>query len=182
MNVKSAFRKLLNDKFEQHGYKYLKEKQVFIKATDTGLVFSIGIRTLTSPAKGIKDFTYTCGMHSIYYGESDKSSFCDDDLDYYQLHKPELNHHYTQENFETVLLDTFEKAIENGIIPLFETIVDIPCYIDYMIERVPGRFSNIKLYRFGNDSLALIMTDNHDDFKDVLEMMYEVRYGKNWRD
>ncbi len=175
MTIKTALKKSFSIKLIQQGFKYVNSLNGFLKIINEELVFYITFQLNPSIKKGCKAFMIYSGVLSIYCDDisREKLKMFSNDFAYwsYRFGKKSSCGSFGYDYNEYNIYDCIEVAIgetEEILIPALNDIYDLDSYINLrkLLRNVSPFFCADKFF---NDSLALIKSNNHDDFSSILK-------------
>lgn len=181
MTINRAFKEIYSKFLIEQGYQWCAKLQRFVKVVNQELIYFIGLKRVPAWLKSNKGFTITAGIMSVYFSKCAEWTIgrTEDVLfkwsfDYTSheichfspTHEYGMGFEYNEEN----MIELVEKSAEitrESIFPVFAEVTDLTSYVEYAKKycfRVLGGCD-----KFLDDSLVLILTDNHDDFMEYVQ-------------
>ena len=181
MTINKAFKGVYCKFLTEQGYKYCAKLQRFVKVVNKELIYFIGFKKVPAWIKGNKGFTIKAGIMSVYFSKCAEwtVNHSEDELfkwsfDYTAheicMFSPTREYGMGFEYNEENMIEVVEKSAEitrELVLPVFAEVTDLTSYVKYAkkyIVRVLGGCD-----QFLDDSLVLILTNNHDDFMEYLQ-------------
>lgn len=177
MTFKKAYFDIFSETLKEYGFICHKKSGRFFRVINGEIVQFIKYRAGRPTVKGHRSFTIKAGMVSVYCQTlaDDRLEWSSSDMHYlaYSIYGEEksgsmpIDYEYTNENMTDMLRTALEHTKEI-ILPRFDEVCDLSAYIHKWA--LPVKRSSISgADKFASDSLVLILTDCHDDFKEQLE-------------
>lgn len=181
MTINKAFKDVYCKLLTEQGYQYCAKLKKFVKVLNQELIYFIGFKKVPAWNKDNKGFTITAGIMSVYFSKCAKWTVghTEDVLfkwsfdytgqeicEFSPTHEYGMGFEYNQENMIEVVEKSAE-IIRKLVFPVFAAVTDLISYVKYAkkyIVRVLGGCD-----QFLDDSLVLILTNNHDDFMEYLQ-------------
>jgi len=185
MTINKVFKDVYSNLLEEYGYQYCAKLKRFVKVVNKELIFFLGLKKVSALKKNNKSFTITAGIMSIYFSKSAEWTVnCTED----ELFKWSFNYtgkeiyffsptreygwgfEYNQDNMVEVVNKSVE-ITKKIIFPIFDEVNDLLSYVKYA-----KKYNLIALGgcdKFLDDSLVLILTNDHDDFMGYLKNVEE---------
>lgn len=181
MTINKAFKDIYSEFLIEQGYQYCAKLQRFVKVVNQELIYFIGIKKAPAWNKGNKGFTIKAGIMSVYFSKcAEWTKGCTEDklfkwsFDYTGheicMFSPTREYVMGFEYNEENMVDIVEKSAEittELVLPVFAEVTDLISYVKY------AKKYNMDVFRmcdkFLDDSLVLILTDDHDDFMEFVQ-------------
>ena len=181
MTLNKAFKDVYCKFLTEQGYQWCSKLQRFVKVVNQELIYFIGLKKVPAWLKGNKGFTITAGIMSVYFSKrADWTHGCTEDklfkwaFDYtgLQLQMFSATYEYGMgfEYNEQNMIEVVEKSAEitkKLVLPVFAEVTDLTSYVKYAKEYTINVLRMCD--KFIDDSLVLILTNNHDDFMECLQ-------------
>lgn len=181
MSFKNCFNNIFSKDLEKYGFLYNKKLGKHIKIINGEIIQFISYIKSKSTKKGYQAFNVFSGMASIYCESLDDEwlrnlgidlhtmvyNVCPED----RLNIQPIDYEYNNDT----MVEVIELALQHTkeiILPLFDEVNDLNTYI-YKYVTYCKRSCISGANRFNADSLALIVSDNHDNFNDWLQRDYD---------
>ena len=164
------FKDIYTEVLKEQGFKYNSKYGYFFRIINNELIQYITNIKLSGLGKGVKCFNVFAGIVSIYSESVDKDFLrtVGSGLGTYtKIPSDKIGMYYTEEQVPQLINESLVKTLKY-IIPLFNEVVDLNTYIAFR-KKINGLMEIKGADVFWADSLALIMSDNHDDFNDVFQ-------------
>jgi len=170
MTIDKAFKDVYSNLLEEYGYQYCAKLKLFVKVVNREFFFFIGLRKVSARKKGNKAFTVKAGISSVYFFyESFKMLFCFNEHEL-QRFSPTRDYgwgfDYNDENI-TEMVEKSAEITKELIIPIFEKVKDMESYVKYTKEYNVNVLGLCDTFMY--DSLVLILTNDHDDFMELMK-------------
>ena len=169
MTINKAFKDVYGKFLMEQGYQYCTKVQRFVKVVNQELICFVGFKKVTAWNKGDRGFTITAGIMSVYFSECTKWAF-----DYtgqeIQMFSPDREYGMGFEYNEGNMIEVVEKSAEitrELILPVLANVTDLTSYVKYAKKYDLKSLGGCD--KFIDDSLVLILTNNHDDFMEYLQ-------------
>lgn len=181
MTINKAFKDVYCKFLTEQGYQWCAKLQRFVKVVNQELIYFIGLKKVPAWIKGNKGFTITAGIMSVYFSKcADWTHGCTEDklfkwaFDYtghqLQMFSPTYEYGMGFEYNEQSMIEVVEKSAEitkELVLPVFAEVTDLTSYVKYAKEYSLRALGGCD--QFLDDSLVLILTNNHDDFMEHLQ-------------
>jgi len=174
MTIDKAFKDVYSNLLEEYGYQYCAKLKRFVKVVNNELVFFIGLKKVSALRKGNKAFTIKAGISSIYFFYECFKMIFDFNEHELQVFSPTRDYGWGFDYNEENILEMMEKSAEitkELVIPVLENVKDLKIYVRYAKEYNLRVLKHCDVYMY--DSLVLIITNNHDDFMELLRDIRE---------
>jgi hypothetical protein len=196
MTFTKAFKDVFSEYLTQHGFEWCSKLRRFVKVINSELILYVGYRNWTAEYKGDKRFWVMAGIFSVYFfRQGDWTKECSDEKLFkfafttngvdifkfaqWQGHGEDfLTEHpsyfeYKKDDEKDMIKRTYEAAVATNkwILPVLDKVTDLKSYVTYAKKyslQVLGACDH-----FMDDSITLILTDNHDDFHERFERQPE---------
>jgi len=170
MTIDKAFKDVYSNLLEEYGYQYCAKLKRFVKVVNEELIYFFGIKKVPAYKKGKKCFTVKAGISSVYFFyECFEMLFDFNEGELYEF-SPTRNYvrgfEYNKEN----IIGMMEKSAEitkELIIPIFDKVKDLKSYVKYTKNYNVNVLGLCDKFLF--DSLVLILTNDHDDFMELMK-------------
>lgn len=181
MTINKAFKDVYGKLLTEQGYQYCAKLQRFVKVVNKELIYFIGFKKVPAWLKINKGFTIMAGIMSVYFSKCAKWTVghTEDVLfkwsfnytgheicKFSPTHEYGMGFEYNKEN----MIELVEKSAEitkELILPVFAEVTDLTSYVKY------AKKYSLNVLRlcdqFLDDSLVLILTNNHDDFMECVQ-------------
>ena len=181
MTINKVFKDVYGELLTEQGYQWCAKLQRFVKVVNKELIYFIGFKKVLAWIKGNKGFTIMAGIMSVYFSKSAEWAACytEDKLfkwsfDYTAheicMFSPTreyvMGFEYNEENMIELVEESAEITREL-ILPVFAEVTDLTSYVKYAKEYAVNVLRMCD--KFIDDSLVLILTNNHDDFMECLQ-------------
>lgn len=181
MTINKTFKDVYCEFLIEQGYQYCAKLQRFVKVVNKELIYFIGFKKVPAWVKGNKGFTVMAGIMSVYFSKCAKWTVArtEDVLFKWSFDYTEeeictfsptreygMGFEYNEENMIEIVKKSAE-ITKKLVLPVFAEVTDLTSYVKYAKEyslRVLGGCD-----QFLDDSLVLILTNNHDDFMEYLQ-------------
>ena len=181
MTINKAFKDVYCKFLTEQGYQWCAKLQRFVKVVNQELIYFIGFKKVSAWIKGNKGFTITAGIMSVYFSKcADWAHGCTEDklfkwsFDYTAeeicIFSPNREYGMGFEYNEENMIELVEKSAEitrELILPVFAEVTDLTSYVEYAKKycfKVLGGCD-----QFLDDSLTLILKNNHDNFMEYVQ-------------
>ena len=138
-----------------------------MKVVNQELIYFIGLKKVPAWLKGNKGFTITAGIMSVYFSKrADWTHGCTEDKLFKWAFDYGMGFEYNEQN----MIEVVEKSAEitkELVLPVFAEVTDLTSYVKYAKEYTINVLRMCD--KFIDDSLVLILTNNHDDFMECLQ-------------
>lgn len=179
MTFKKAFNDIFSKGLKVYGFNYCKKYEMCIKCVNNELIQYITYLPNPVYKKNYKSYTVFSGIVSVYCSSISKEMLMQyaSGIYYYVYHFFEIanekinGYEYDKANMLYVINCSLEDTCKT-VIPIFNKVVNLDTYIEYRKKIGPSAIAGAK--DFLDDSLALIKSNNHDDFQDVLQREIEI--------
>ncbi len=169
-SLDKVFYEQINDKMTSLGYKYIKKYKMFMKVANDILLKYFYLEKLSMIDKGSISFMLSGNIRSFFADSFDKKNLMlrsmrnNSFIDIKKGFKNEYPKEYCCNIFQVD--EVMKQSIidfENGLLNEIDTIESFKEYIDYCHLYNHRQISSAT--KFKCDSLALIVSDDHDDMK-----------------
>ena len=181
MTINKAFKDVYCKFLKEQGYQYCAKLQRFVKVVNKELIYFVGLKKVPAWIKGNKGFTIKAGIMSVYFSKCAEwtVNHSEDELfkwsfDYTAheicMFSPTREYGMGFEYNEENMIEVVEKSAEitrELILPVFAEVTDLTSYVKYAKEYAVNVLRMCD--KFIDDSLVLILTNNHDDFMECLQ-------------
>ena len=167
MSFNSQFKLIFGETFQTEGFRYCSKLNVFVKMLNEDLMAFFGVKTAPAWNKGAKGFFLTAGIISTYHSSIDKKSilYAGQDLNsFLPRNEARVSFEYTEDTMEEIISAT-ALYVKERLMPIFNRVYDLDSFIDFLKEYSINKLRACDT--FEGESLVLIKTDNHDDFKRI---------------
>lgn len=170
-SLKSAFLSTFENGLEPYGFKRLKGTVFFGKLVNDEILLHVSYDKCGSVMPGKKAFRIMAGASTIYSYDlsnslllhSNAPSILAYDNDSITV---DMSYHYDNSSVIEAVETSLNDTIKAGI-PVLSNINDLRSYVDFAAKFMTGFLYNAD--KFYQDSVALILSDNHDDFSEIRE-------------
>lgn len=176
-SLDKVFYEQINEKMTSLGYKYVRKYKMFMKVANDILLKYFYLEKLSMTDKDSKSFILSGNIRSFFADSFDKknlmlrsmrnNSFIDIKMGFKNEYPKEYccNIFQIDEVMKQSIID-----FENGLLKEIDTIESFKEYIDYCHLYNHRQIS--RATKFECDSLALIVSDDHDDMKGKLHSTF----------
>jgi hypothetical protein len=184
MTFTKAFKDVFSEYLTQYGFEWCSKVRRFVKVQNQELIFFIGYRGAPASTRSNKCFEVYVGIFSVYFSrfgdwENEysreslmKMAFAVSEeplMDFTNPYMYVMGFEYDKYNNDnmTEVLRKAAAATVKWVIPEFDKVTDLKAYVVFTKKHllIPLGFCD----NFLQDSLTLILTDNHDDFLDNID-------------